>query len=129
MANIIQTNVSDKDYEDINEFIRAKTLQDYNGNYLVKRSTVAAYLINLGIRVIKSKSEKETFNLIEYRKELLKRVLQSVQLSKAVINILNELPEFEKRKSLFNEFYNENSESIDFIKKIMDDIGFSNDET
>lgn len=129
MANIIQTNVSDKDNEQILKFIREKTLQDYNGNYLDKKSSVSAYLINLGIRVVNSTSKKETFNLAEYRKELLKRVLQSVLLSKAVINILNELPEFEKRKSLFNEFYNENSESIDFIKKIMDDIGFSNDET
>lgn len=129
MANIIQTNVSDKDNEQIKKFIREKTLQDYNGNYLVNKSAVSAYLINLGIRVVNSTSEKETFNLIEYRKELLKRVLQSVQLSKAIINILNELQEFEKRESLFNEFYNENSESIDFIKKVMDDIGFSNDET
>lgn len=129
MANIIQTNVSDKDNEQILKYIREKTLQDYNGNYLDKKSSVSAYLINLGIRVVNSTSKKETFNLVEYRKELLKRILQSVLLSKAIINILNELPEFEKRKSLFNEFYNENSESIDFIKKIMDDIGFSNDET
>lgn len=128
MANIIQTNVSDKNYEEINNFIMNKSLQDYNGNYLVKRSAVASYLIDLGIRVIKSKNDKEQFNINEYRKELFKRILQNIQLSKAIIDILNELPEF-KGNSLFNEYFNNNSESLEFIKNEMERIGFINDET
>ena len=128
MGKIIQVNVSDKDLEDIDSLIQTKKLQDYNGNYLTRRSAVASYLINLGIRVIKSSNEKENFNINEYRKELFKRVLQNIQLSKAIIEILNELPEF-KERFLLNEFFNENSQSLSFIKKEMNELGFINEDT
>ena len=128
MGKIIQVNVSDKDLEDIDSLIQTKKLQDYNGNYLTRRSAVASYLINLGIRVIKSSNEKENFNINEYRKELFKRVLQNIQLSKAIIEILNELPEF-KEKFFLNEFFNENSQSLSFIKKEMNELGFINEDT
>ena len=128
MGKIIQVNVSDKDLEDIDSIIQTIKLQDYNGNYLTRRSAVASYLINLGIRVIKSSNEKENFNINEYRKELFKRVLQNIQLSKAIIEILNELPEF-KERFLLNEFFNENSQSLSFIKKEMNELGFINEDT
>lgn len=114
MANIIQVNVSDKDLESIDVFIEQKTLTDYSGNYLTKRSAVCAYLINLGIRVIKSKNDKDIFDISNYRYEMLKKVLQNVQLTKSIIAMLNELPEF-KDRNLLDEFFNKNSSSIEWI--------------
>lgn len=126
MANIIQVNVSDKDLEDIDRFIEQKTLIDYNSNYLTKRSAVAAYLINLGIRVIKSKNEKELFDIDNYRYETYKKILQELQLTKALISILNELPEF-KERNLLDEYYNKNTQSINWIESEMKKF-FNKDE-
>lgn len=126
MANIIQVNVSDKDLEDIDRFIEQKTLIDYNSNYLTKRSAVAAYLINLGIRVIKSKNEKELFDIDNYRYETYKKILQELQLTKALISILNELPEF-KERSLLDEYYNKNTQSLNWIESEMKKF-FNKDE-
>lgn len=126
MANIIQVNVSDKDLEDIDRFIEQKFLTDYNGNYLTKRSAVAAFLINLGIRVVKSKNEKELFDIDNYRYETYKKILQDLQLTKALISILNELPEF-KERNLLDEYYNKNTQSLNWIESEMKKF-FNKDE-
>lgn len=118
MSKIVQVRISDKILEFIDESILEKRIVDYSGNYLNKRSTVAAYLIDLGMRVIKSSKEKESINVNEFRAELFKRVLQNLQLSKSIIQILNRFPENQKT-NLLNEYFNENVESISWIETEM----------
>lgn len=45
---------------------------------------------------------------------MLLRELQAVQMNKALINILNELPEF-KGRELFNEFFHNNNQYKSWI--------------
>ena len=118
MSKIVQVRIRDKILEFIDESILEKRIVDYSGNYLNKRSTVAAYLIDLGMRVIKSSKEKESINVNEFRAELFKRVLQNLQLSKSIIQILNRFPENQKT-NLLNEYFNENVESISWIETEM----------
>lgn len=119
MSVKIQTYVSDKNIEKISELIQAHDFVDYEGNYMKTKSAVCSYLIDLGLRVHVSSKDKTHFNLSDFRFELFKRVLQTLQVSKITVDILNELPEF-KNRNLLNECFNQNKESIAFIETNME---------
>ncbi|MFQ1018113.1 hypothetical protein [Gilliamella sp. BG7] len=118
MARVIQISISDKDYEIIKDLISKKEFIDYEGNYITKITKVGAFLFNLGLRVHLSSKHKNHFDIKEYRYELLKRVLQNLQLSKALFDMFNELPNFENR-NLIDEFFNKNNKSINWIETEM----------
>jgi hypothetical protein len=126
MSKVIQVAVSDKSYEKVKELILANDFVDYEGNYIKKVSKVYAYLSDLGLRVHLSSKNENHFNINEYRYELYKKELQSLQLCKALIEILNELPNFSGR-TLIDEFFNKNIKSISWIETEMDKF-FSKDD-
>lgn len=78
-------------------------------------ASTAAYLIDLGIKTHRlSRKKNDEFDIENYRREVLLSALQSVQMNKALINILNELSEF-KGRALLNEFFNKNDESKNWV--------------
>lgn len=116
MSKKIQTTISDKNNEQILELISSRDITDHSGNYLTSVSAVCSFMIDLGLRVYMASKEKkkDEFDLNGYRYEMFKRVLHSTQLSKSIILILNQLPEFEDR-NLLDEFFNKNKNTSDWI--------------
>lgn len=94
-----------------------KEIENFDGSIGNNIASTAAYLIDLGIKThLSAKRNLDRFDLTNYKSELLIRSLQSVQMNKAIINILNELPEFHGRE-LFKEFFNKNDACKNWITK------------
>jgi len=115
MSKKIQTSVSEKNFNEIIRIIESKEAESFDGSVGNNMASTAAYLIDLGIKTHRlSRKENDEFDIENYRREVLLSALQSVQMNKAVINILNALPEF-KGRALLNEFFNNNDESKNWV--------------
>lgn len=115
MSKKIQTSVSEKNFNEIIRIIESKEAESFDGSVGNNMASTAAYLIDLGIKTHHlSRKENDEFDIENYRREVLLSALQSVQMNKALINILNALPEFNGR-ALLNEFFNNNDESKNWV--------------
>lgn len=114
MSKRIQVFVSDKNSDLISKMIINNEVYDLNGDMIKTASGLCSYFIDLGIRVFLASKNRTEFNDKEFKKEQYKKILQITQLSKSIINILNQLPEF-KDRDLLKEEFNNNEIAKDWI--------------